>query len=80
MKSLQAEIESYLVVIGAVGAEVGLRTEHLVHHIQAAHGGASHGAEPSAESGRGRIINPGGEGRAADGQLREAPRAAALRF
>lgn len=52
IKSLQAETLSYLVVIGAVGAEVGLRTKHLVHHIQAAHGGASHGAEPSAESGR----------------------------
>lgn len=28
----------YLVVIGAVGAEIRLRTKHLVHHIQAAHG------------------------------------------
>lgn len=67
-------------VIGAVGAEVGLRTKHLVHHIQAAHGGASHGADPSAESGRGGIINPGGDGRSADGQLEEDPRAAALSF
>lgn len=25
-------------VIGAVGAEIRLRTKHLVHHIQAAHG------------------------------------------
>lgn len=28
----------YLVVVGAVGAEIRLRTKHLVHHIQAAHG------------------------------------------
>lgn len=30
---------SYLVVVWAVGAEIRLRTKHLVHHIQAAHGG-----------------------------------------
>lgn len=30
--------DPYLVVIGAVGAEIRLRTKHLVHHIQAAHG------------------------------------------
>lgn len=37
----------YLVVIGAVGAEVRLRTKHLVHHIQAAHGEENHEEEPS---------------------------------
>ena len=31
-------VHIYLVVIRAVGAEIRLRTEHLVHHIQAAHG------------------------------------------
>lgn len=29
---------AYLVVVGAVGAEIRLRTKHLVHHIQAVHG------------------------------------------
>lgn len=55
-------------VIGAVGAEVGLRTEHLVHHIQTAHGGEDHGAELSAKFGRGGNINPGGEGHTAGGR------------
>lgn len=38
MKPVCEEYDPYLVVIGAVGAEVRLRTKHLVHHIQAAHG------------------------------------------
>lgn len=58
--------DPYLVVIGAVRAEIRLRTKHLVHHIQAAHGG-DHGAEPSLMQRAGVFrrrgdINPGGGG------------------
>lgn len=58
--------DPYLVVIGAVRAEIRLRTKHLVHHIQAAHGG-DHGAEPSLMQRavvfrRRGDINPGGGG------------------
>lgn len=58
--------DTYLVVIGAVRAEIRLRTKHLVHHIQAAHGG-DQGAEPSLTQRavvfrRRGDINPGGGG------------------
>lgn len=35
---VRAGSEPYLVVVGAVGAEIRLGTKYLVHHIQAAHG------------------------------------------
>lgn len=66
--------DPYLVVIGAVGAEIRLRTKHLVHHIQAAHGEEI--TEENQASCRGRAalcgrrgnINPGKGG--GEGQVR----------
>lgn len=76
-----AGFEPYLVVVGAVGAEIRLRTKHLVHHIQAAHGEEiteSSGESCSAQLCSGRLetlIQPGKDS-VALGRLR----AAALRF
>lgn len=41
----------YLVVVGGVGGEIRLRSKHLVHHIQAAHGEQSPGEEASGGAG-----------------------------